>query len=113
MGQPGLDAVATHPDAEMVMAALVGAAGLAPTLSAIRSGKTIALANKEALVISGELMTREARHYGVKILPVDSDTMRSFRRCTAISVVKSSGLFLLLQVVLFASPAAGACRGKH
>src|SRR5215510_6455300 len=47
-GESGLHAVATHPDAEMVMAALVGAAGLAPTLAAIRAGKTIALANKEA-----------------------------------------------------------------
>ena len=72
-GDDGLQAVATHPEAEMVMAALVGAAGLAPTLSAIRAGKTIALANKEALVISGELMTREAKHYGVRILPVDSE----------------------------------------
>ena len=72
-GERGLDAVATHPEAEMVMAALVGAAGLAPTLSAIRARKTIALANKEALVISGELMTREAKRYGVRILPVDSE----------------------------------------
>jgi 1-deoxy-D-xylulose-5-phosphate reductoisomerase len=72
-GEGGLDAVATHPDVEMVMAALVGAVGLAPTLAAIQAGKTIALANKEALVIAGELMTREARRYGVQILPVDSE----------------------------------------
>lgn len=72
-GDNGLRAVATHPDAEMVMAALVGAAGLAPTLAAIQAGKTIALANKEALVISGELMTREAKRCGVRILPVDSE----------------------------------------
>lgn len=72
-GDVGLQAVATHPEAEMIMAALVGAAGLAPTLSAIRAGKTIALANKEALVISGELMTREAKRHGVRILPVDSE----------------------------------------
>jgi 1-deoxy-D-xylulose-5-phosphate reductoisomerase len=72
-GPEGLDAVATHPEADMVMAALVGAVGLAPTLAAIRAGKTIALANKEALVISGELMTREARKHGVTILPVDSE----------------------------------------
>lgn len=72
-GSEGLLAVATHPEAEMVMSALVGAVGLAPTLAAIRAGKTIALANKEALVISGELMTREARKYGVQILPVDSE----------------------------------------
>ena len=72
-GNKGLLAVATHPEAEMVMSALVGAAGLAPTLAAIRAGKTIALANKEALVISGELMTREAQKHGVQILPVDSE----------------------------------------
>jgi len=72
-GAEGLYAVATHSDVEMVMAALVGAAGLAPTLAAIRAKKTIALANKEALVISGELMTREAKKYGVQILPVDSE----------------------------------------
>ena len=72
-GESGLQAVATHPDAHMVMAALVGAAGLAPTLAAIRAKKTIALANKEALVISGELMTREAKKHGVQILPVDSE----------------------------------------
>jgi 1-deoxy-D-xylulose-5-phosphate reductoisomerase len=72
-GTEGVLAVATHPDAEMVMAALVGAAGLAPTLAAIRAKKTIALANKEALVISGELMTREAKQHGVQILPVDSE----------------------------------------
>jgi 1-deoxy-D-xylulose-5-phosphate reductoisomerase len=72
-GAEGLVAVATHPEAEMVMAALVGAAGLAPTLAAIRAGKAIALANKEALVISGELMTREAKRYGVQLLPVDSE----------------------------------------
>lgn len=72
-GERGLLAVATHSDAEMVMAALVGAVGLAPTLAAIRSGKTVALANKEALVISGELMTREAKRCGVRILPVDSE----------------------------------------
>jgi len=72
-GDTGLHAVATYPEAEMIMAALVGAAGLAPTLAAIRAGKTIALANKEALVISGELMTREAKRCGVRILPVDSE----------------------------------------
>lgn len=72
-GSEGLVAVATHPAADMLMSALVGAVGLAPTLAAIRAGKTIALANKEALVISGELMTREAKQHGVRILPVDSE----------------------------------------
>jgi len=72
-GREGLLAAATHPGTEMVMSALVGAIGLSPTLAAIRAGKTIALANKEALVISGELMNREAQKHRVKILPVDSE----------------------------------------
>src|SRR5438132_1411671 len=67
-GAEGLLAVATHPEAEMVVAALVGAAGLPPTLAAIQTGKTIALANKEALVIAGELMTQEAKRHGVRLL---------------------------------------------
>ena len=72
-GADGLLATATHADADMVMAALVGAIGLPPTLAAIRAGKDVALANKEALVVSGELMTREAAQHGVQLLPVDSE----------------------------------------
>lgn len=72
-GSEGLLATATHPEADMLMAALVGAVGLPPTLAGVRAGKTIALANKEALVIAGELMTREAKRYGVSLLPVDSE----------------------------------------
>ncbi len=72
-GADGLLATATHKDADMVMAALVGAIGLPPTLAAIRAGKDVALANKEALVVSGELMTREAVRHGVQLLPVDSE----------------------------------------
>jgi 1-deoxy-D-xylulose-5-phosphate reductoisomerase len=72
-GSEGLLATATHPEADMLMAALVGAVGLPPTLAGVRAGKTIALANKEALVIAGELMTREAKQYGVSLLPVDSE----------------------------------------
>ena len=72
-GADGLHATATHGDADMVMAALVGAVGLPPTLAAIRAGKDVALANKEALVVSGELMTREAAQHGGQLLPVDSE----------------------------------------
>jgi 1-deoxy-D-xylulose-5-phosphate reductoisomerase len=72
-GSEGLLATATHPEADMLMAALVGAVGLPPTLAGVRAGKSIALANKEALVIAGELMTREAKQYGVSLLPVDSE----------------------------------------
>src|SRR3972149_9370888 len=63
-GDEGVTAAAAHAQADMVVSALVGAAGLRPTLAAIRAGHDIALANKEALVISGELMTREAARAG-------------------------------------------------
>jgi 1-deoxy-D-xylulose-5-phosphate reductoisomerase len=72
-GGEGALAVATHPQAQLVMSALVGALGLCPTLAAIRSGKDIAFANKEVLVIAGELMTRAVRECGVRLLPVDSE----------------------------------------
>ena len=72
-GADGLHEVATYADADLVVAALVGALGLPPTLAAVRAGKDVALANKEALVVSGELMTREAARRGVRLLPVDSE----------------------------------------
>ncbi len=72
-GAAGLNAVASAPQAELVIAALVGALGLAPTLRAIEAGKDIALANKEALVIAGALVTRAARAAGVNLVPLDSE----------------------------------------
>jgi len=69
----GLERVACHEDAEMVVAALVGAVGLMPTVAAIRAGKDIALANKETLVIAGDLVMAEAAKAGVHLLPVDSE----------------------------------------
>ncbi|MCB1791555.1 MAG: 1-deoxy-D-xylulose-5-phosphate reductoisomerase [Gammaproteobacteria bacterium] len=72
-GVAGLDAVATHPDASDVMAAIVGAAGVLPTLAAVRLGRRILLANKEALVVSGALFMAEARASGATILPIDSE----------------------------------------
>jgi 1-deoxy-D-xylulose-5-phosphate reductoisomerase len=72
-GNEGLLAVATLSEVDMVLTAISGAAGLLPTVAAIRAGKTIALANKETLVAAGELVMRLAREYGVLILPVDSE----------------------------------------
>jgi 1-deoxy-D-xylulose-5-phosphate reductoisomerase len=63
----------------VVVSALVGAAGLVPTLGAIRAGRTIALANKETLVMAGALMTRAARERGVRLLPVDSEHSALFQ----------------------------------
>jgi 1-deoxy-D-xylulose-5-phosphate reductoisomerase len=72
-GADGPRAVATHPGADIVLSALVGALGLEPTLAAIESGKDVALANKEVLVVAGALVTRAARERGVRLLPVDSE----------------------------------------
>jgi 1-deoxy-D-xylulose-5-phosphate reductoisomerase len=72
-GLDGAAAAATHPDAQLVMSAMVGAMGLGPTLAAIAAGKDLAFANKEVLVIAGELVTRAVRERGVKLFPVDSE----------------------------------------
>jgi 1-deoxy-D-xylulose-5-phosphate reductoisomerase len=72
-GNKGAIAVATHPEAKLLMSALVGALGLPPTLAAIKAGKDIAFANKEVLVVAGEIVTRAVREYGVRLLPVDSE----------------------------------------
>jgi len=73
VGPEGPLAVATHPRADIVLSALVGALGLEPTLAAIEAGKDVALANKEVLVVAGALVTRAARARGVRLLPVDSE----------------------------------------
>lgn len=73
LGQDGLVAVATHEQADIVVSATVGAVGFVPTLRAIESGKRVALANKETLVMAGELMTKAAARSGAEILPVDSE----------------------------------------
>ena len=72
-GPDGLVAVATHPAADIVVCASAGTAGLHAVLAAIEAGKTIALANKEVLVMAGELVTQAARRHDVAILPVDSE----------------------------------------
>src|SRR5437588_5026942 len=73
LGEQGLLEVTTHPQADIVVAATSGLMGLEPTFAAIRAGKTIALANKETLVMAGHLVMQEAQRSGVSILPVDSE----------------------------------------
>jgi 1-deoxy-D-xylulose-5-phosphate reductoisomerase len=73
VGKKGLIEVATHEKAETVVSATVGAIGFVPTLRALEAGKRVALANKETLVMAGELMTKAARENGAEILPVDSE----------------------------------------
>ncbi len=73
LGEQGLLDVATYADADIVVAATSGLVGLEPTLAAVRAGKSIALANKETLVMAGHLVMREAERAGVPVLPVDSE----------------------------------------
>jgi len=72
-GPEGLEEVAAHPDSETVVGGLVGALGLRSAFAAAKAGKRLALANKETLVVAGELMMRTARQSGAEIVPVDSE----------------------------------------
>jgi 1-deoxy-D-xylulose-5-phosphate reductoisomerase len=72
-GREGLDEAARHPDADVVVGGLVGALGLRSALAAVREGKRLALANKEPLVVAGELILDEARKSGAELIPVDSE----------------------------------------
>jgi 1-deoxy-D-xylulose-5-phosphate reductoisomerase len=100
-GADGLERVATAP-ADLVVSALVGAVGLLPTLRAIESGKDVALANKEVLVVAGALVTRAARAAGVQLFPLDSEhnaifqVLRGHRRqdVKRIILTASGGPFL-------------------
>jgi 1-deoxy-D-xylulose-5-phosphate reductoisomerase len=78
-GQDGLIQLATLPEADIVLIAIVGIAGLEPALAAIRAGKDIAVASKEILVMAGELVTQEAARYGVRVLAVDSEHSAIFQ----------------------------------
>jgi 1-deoxy-D-xylulose-5-phosphate reductoisomerase len=78
-GVEGMIQVAAAEEARITVSAIVGTAGLVPTLAAIRAGKTIALANKEVLVTAGELVMAECRNRGVKLLPVDSEHSAIFQ----------------------------------
>ena len=72
-GSAGAVRVATHPEVDFVVSAIVGVAGLEATYEAVRAGKTVGLANKECLVAAGELITAEARRQGKPLLPIDSE----------------------------------------
>src|SRR3546814_19787736 len=75
-GAAALSELAAHPDADQVMSAIVGAVGLLPTLSAVRAGKRVLIANKEPLVLAGRLLMQEAVRDGATLLPVDSEQDR-------------------------------------
>ena len=101
-GIDGITRLATAPGAELLISALVGAIGLGPTLAAIESGKDVALANKEVLVVAGELVQSAARRRGVNVFPIDSEhnaiyqAMHGHRRADVrrIILTASGGPFL-------------------
>ena len=72
-GEAGMVELATHPEVDLVVVATTGHAGFAPTLAALEAGKEVALANKEALVMAGEIVTGLARRKGIRIRPIDSE----------------------------------------
>ncbi len=78
-GAEGIETVAGSSDADIVLSAIVGSAGLLPTVAAIRAGKTVALANKETLVMAGDLIGRAVAEYGARLLPVDSEHSALFQ----------------------------------
>jgi 1-deoxy-D-xylulose-5-phosphate reductoisomerase len=78
-GEEGYCAAAAHPSADITVTAVVGAAGLAPTLAAIEAGKTVALANKETLVMAGDIVIRRATQKGIQIRPIDSEHSAIFQ----------------------------------
>lgn len=96
-GEEGLAEVAAYPEAQLSLLAVVGAAGLMPALAAVRAGKDVALATKEALVMAGALLTAEAAARGVKLLPVDSEHSAIFQ------CLEGGGRAALKRIILTAS----------
>ncbi|MCP1641893.1 1-deoxy-D-xylulose-5-phosphate reductoisomerase [Pseudomonas citronellolis] len=102
VGEPGLCEVAGHPDVDVVMAAIVGAAGLKPTLAAVQAGKRVLLANKEALVMSGALFMHEVQAHGAVLLPIDSEHNAIFQ-CMPGDYARGLGQVGVRRILLTAS----------
>jgi len=101
-GIGGLEEVSRLPEVDYVMAAIVGAAGLLPALSAVRSSKRLLLANKEALVVSGQLFMDEAERHGAEILPIDSEHNAIFQ-CMPADYAKGFAKVGVRRILLTAS----------
>ena len=93
-GEDGATAIATAGGVDTVVAAIVGGAGLVPTLGAVRAGKEVALANKEALVMAGEIFVREAKKKRARLLPLTASIAPSFNVCRETALRRWSALFL-------------------
>ncbi|MBH3431993.1 1-deoxy-D-xylulose-5-phosphate reductoisomerase [Pseudomonas citronellolis] len=102
VGEPGLCEVAGHPDVDVVMAAIVGAAGLKPPLAAVQAGKRVLLANKEALVMSGALFMHEVQAHGAVLLPIDSEHNAIFQ-CMPGDYARGLGQVGVRRILLTAS----------
>ena len=89
-GEEAMCHVAASDDVDTVMAAIVGAAGLLPTMAAVKAGKRVLLANKEALVMSGQLFIDAVEHYGAELLPVDSEHNAIFQ-CLPVDIQTQLG----------------------
>ena len=103
-GMEGLKKIASLEEIDTVVTSIVGMIGLEPTIEAIRHKKDIALANKETLVVAGELVMNEAKKYGVKILPVDSEHSAIFQS------LRGNSYESIKKIILTAS--GGPFRGK-
>ncbi|MEZ5571906.1 MAG: 1-deoxy-D-xylulose-5-phosphate reductoisomerase [Halioglobus sp.] len=101
-GEQGLAEVVTAPEVELVMAAIVGAAGLPSTLAAARAGKTLLLANKESLVMGGHLLMQAVRESGARLLPIDSEHNAIFQ-CMPVSTLATPSARGVSKVLLTAS----------
>ncbi|QJI42093.1 1-deoxy-D-xylulose-5-phosphate reductoisomerase [Pseudomonas sp. ADAK2] len=102
VGEEGLCQVAADPEVDAVMAAIVGAAGLRPTLAAVEAGKKILLANKEALVMSGALFMQAVRKSGSVLLPIDSEHNAIFQ-CMPSDFARGLGAVGVRRILLTAS----------
>ena len=102
VGESGLCAVAAHPEVDAVMAAIVGAAGLKPTLAAVTAGKRVLLANKEALVMSGALFMQAVQAHGAQLLPIDSEHNAIFQ-CMPGDYARGLGQVGVRRILLTAS----------
>jgi 1-deoxy-D-xylulose-5-phosphate reductoisomerase len=112
-GADALAAAVSAPSVDIVMAAIVGAAGLASTLAAVRAGKRVLLANKEALVMTGRLLMDEVRHAGAQLIPIDSEHNAIFQ-CMPAGYLPGDPARGVVRVILTASggPFRGASSAK-
>jgi len=106
-GPDGINQAAGHESADLVISAIVGSAGLVPTITAVRAGKNIGLANKEALVMAGSIVMKEARRSGIRIIPVDSEHSAVYQ------CLEGRNKAEIRRIVLTASGGPFLNKGKH